>query len=66
MLIPLLSGLVGLAFVGLMIGAVVTTLLMAGPQMVAMPAAVLVLAMIIAWGRRRRTAQLVALVRNYR
>lgn len=64
LLIPLLSGLAGLAFVGLMIGAVIITSLMFGIELVAMPAAVLVLAAIIAWGRRRRTAQFIALVRN--
>lgn len=62
LLIPLLSGLAGLAFVGLMVGAVVTTLLMFGADMVGVPAVVLVLAGIIAWGRRRRTAELIALV----
>lgn len=65
LLIPLLCGLAGLAFVGLMIGAVITTLLMFGIEMVAMPAAALALAAMIAWGRRRRTAHLVALVRNH-
>ncbi|HEY2764929.1 MAG TPA: DoxX family protein [Pseudonocardiaceae bacterium] len=65
LLIPLLCGLAGLAFVGLMIGAVITTLLVFGAGMVAMPAVVLLLAAIIAWGRRSRTAQLIALVGNY-
>lgn len=65
LLIPLLCGLAGLAFVGLMIGAVLTTLLMFGVELVAMPTAVLVLVTIIAWGRRRRTAQLIALVRRH-
>ncbi|HEY6424755.1 MAG TPA: DoxX family protein [Pseudonocardiaceae bacterium] len=64
LLIPLLSGLAGLAFVSLMIGAVVTTLLVFGAEMVAMPAVVLLLAAIIAWTRRRHTAQLIALIRN--
>lgn len=66
LLIPRLAGLAGLAFVGLMIGAVVvTTLLSMGAHMVAPPAVVLVLAAVIAWGRRRRTAELVALVRSH-
>lgn len=65
LLIPLLCGLAGLAFVGLMIGAVITTLLMFGVELVATPTAVLVLAAIIAWGRRRRTAQLIELVRRH-
>ena len=62
LLIPLLSGLAGLAFVGLMIGAVVTTLLVFDGEMVALPALVLALATIIAWGRRRHTAQLIGLL----
>jgi len=49
---PPLAGLAGLAFVGLMIGAVVSTLLVFGAKLVAMPAAVLVLAVIIDWGRQ--------------
>jgi len=65
LLIPRLSGLAGLAFVGLMVGAVVTTLVMFGTGMVALPAVVLVLVTIIAWGRRRRTAELIALVRDH-
>jgi uncharacterized membrane protein YphA (DoxX/SURF4 family) len=65
LLIPRLCGLAGLAFVGLMIGAVVATLLTFGPGLLAMPSAVLVLAAIIAWGRRHSTADLVSLVRSY-
>lgn len=65
LLIPRLAGLAGLAFVGLMIGAVITTLLTMGAGMVALPAAVLVLAAVIAWGRRRRTGELMALVRHH-
>ena len=66
LLIPLLGGLAGLAFVGLMTGAVLSTLLVFGPELVVMPAIVLVLVAIIAWGRRGRSAQLLALVRNHR
>ena len=66
LLIPLLCGLAGLAFVGLMTGAVLSTLLVFGPELVVMPAIVLVLVAIIAWGRRGRSAQLLALVRNHR
>lgn len=62
LLIPLLSGLAALAFVGLMIGAVVTTLLVFDGEMVALPAALLVLVAIIAWARRRRTAPLIGLL----
>ncbi len=65
LLTPLLSGLAGLAFVSLMIGAVLTTLLMSGFQLVVFPAAVLVLAAVIAWGRRRSVTRLIALIRHY-
>ncbi len=61
LLIPRLAGLAGLAFVGLMIGAVVASLPF-GAAMVVVPAAVGVLAAVIAWGRRRSTVELVALV----
>jgi uncharacterized membrane protein YphA (DoxX/SURF4 family) len=65
LLIPLLSGLAGFAFVGLMIGAVLTTLSMFGLQLVAFPVAVLVMAAIIAWGRRHSVTRLIALIRHY-
>jgi uncharacterized membrane protein YphA (DoxX/SURF4 family) len=65
LVIPLLSGLAGFAFVGLMIGAVFTTLLMFGPQLVVFPAVVLVLAAIIAWARRRSVTRLIALIRHH-
>jgi uncharacterized membrane protein YphA (DoxX/SURF4 family) len=64
LLTPRLAGPAGLAFIGLMVGAVITTLLMFGPSLVAMPAAVLVAVAIIAYGRRGQTAQLVALTRS--
>jgi uncharacterized membrane protein YphA (DoxX/SURF4 family) len=64
LLIPRLSGLAGLCFVGLMVGAVITTLLTGGASMVVLPAVVLVLAAVIAWGRRGRTAELVTWVRG--
>ncbi|MGH4013473.1 MAG: hypothetical protein ACRDSL_05965 [Pseudonocardiaceae bacterium] len=48
-----------------MIGAVLSTLLVLGASMVAMPAAVLVLVAVIAWGRRRTTADLIALARRH-
>lgn len=63
LLIPPLAGLAGAAFVALMIGAIISTLLTSGVGLVAFPVAVLVLAAIIAWGRRRRTVELLALVR---
>jgi uncharacterized membrane protein YphA (DoxX/SURF4 family) len=65
LLIPLLSGLAGFAFVGLMIGAVLTTLLMFGAQLVVFPAAVLALVAIITWGRRHSVTRLSALIRHY-
>lgn len=64
LLIPILSGLAGLAFVGLMIGAIVFGVAVFGGAGVAIPVVVLVLAAIIAWGRRGRTAELVGLVRS--
>jgi uncharacterized membrane protein YphA (DoxX/SURF4 family) len=66
LLIPVLSGLAGLAFVGLMIGAVITQAVVFDGEMVALPAVVLVVVAIIAWGRRRRNADLVALLKNPR
>lgn len=65
LLIPVLSGLAGLAFAGLMIGAVVVHLFVVG-EGAALVAAYLVLAAVIAWGRRGRTAQLIDLVRGAR
>jgi uncharacterized membrane protein YphA (DoxX/SURF4 family) len=64
LLIPPLVGLAGLALTALMVGAVISTLLTSA-ELVAIPAAVLVLTGIIAWGRRRRTAELIALVRSW-
>lgn len=64
LLIPLLSGLAGLAFIGLMIGAVVTQIVVSHGEMVALPAIVLVAVAVIAWGRRRYTARLFELLRT--
>jgi uncharacterized membrane protein YphA (DoxX/SURF4 family) len=58
LLIPILAGLAGLAFVGLMIGAIITQATVFDGEMVAIPAAVLVFVAIIAWGRRHSTARL--------
>lgn len=63
LLIPLLSGLAGLAFVALLTGAVVVHLFVIG-EGVASALPLLVLAAVVAWGRRRRTAQLVRLLTN--
>lgn len=63
LLIPVLSGLAGLAFVGLMVGAIATHLFVIGEG--AAPLVVyVVLAAVIAWGRRNRTAELVSVVRR--
>lgn len=64
LLVPRLAGLAGLAFVGLMVGAVTATLLTFGVAMVLVPAAYLALATAIAWGRRSGVAELVATVRG--
>ena len=66
LLIPVLCGLAALCQVALMIGAVITTLVFfgAGPLLIT-PAVVLVVVSVIAWARRRRTADLVALIRRY-
>ena len=65
LLIPRLAGPAGLGLVALMIGAVLSTLLLVGAAMVAFPLAVLVLVAIIAWGRRRSTADFIALARRH-
>lgn len=61
--VPRLMGLAATAFVALMIGAVIVTLAVDGPAMVALPAGTLVASAIIAWARRRETARLVARLR---
>jgi hypothetical protein len=66
LLVPVLCGLAALAQVALMIGAVLLTLIfVGGGAMLAMPAGTLVVVSVIAWARRRRTVELVALVRRY-
>jgi putative oxidoreductase len=52
-----LVGLAGLAFVGLMVGALVVTVAVVGGSVV-LPLVLLVLSAVIAWGRRRSTARL--------
>lgn len=64
LLIPRLCGLAGLAFIGLMTGAVIVTVSTLGVAMAVMPAVVLVVVAVIAWGRRHRTAALVDMVRQ--
>lgn len=65
LLIPRLAGLAGLAFVGLMVGAVAMTVLTHGIAMAATPAVVGLLAAVIAWGRRRSVVALIATVRGH-
>lgn len=66
LLVPVLCGLAALAQVALMIGAVLLTLIfVGGGAVLAMPAGTLVVVSVIAWARRRRTVELVELVRRY-
>ncbi|HEX6076888.1 MAG TPA: DoxX family protein [Micromonosporaceae bacterium] len=58
LLIPRLSGLAALGFVGLMVGAVITEAVVGG--FVVFPLVLLVLAAIVAYGRRDRTAALLS------
>lgn len=60
MFVPVLTGLAATCFVALMIGAVIATLAVGGGVLVAIPATVLVLVSILAWGRRDSTQRLVA------
>lgn len=64
LLVPRIAGAAALALVALMVGAVVLTLVFVGAAMAAIPATVLVAVAVVAWGRRRSTAELVALVRR--
>ncbi|MBW0115863.1 DoxX family protein [Pseudonocardia abyssalis] len=64
LLIPRLMGLAATGLVLLMIGAVIATLVFVGGPLVAVPAVYLVLVSILAWGRRRSTAELVASLRR--
>lgn len=67
LLIPRLVGLAALAFVALMTGAVIATVLVMGADpLVFVPFTVGVLCVVLAWGRRRSTADLLALVRGHR
>ena len=64
LLVPRIAGAAALALVALMVGAVVLTLVFVGAAMAVIPATVLVAVAVVAWGRRRSTAELVALVRR--
>ena len=64
MFIPVLTGLAAACFVALMVGAVIATLAIGGGVLAAIPATVLVVAAIVAWGRRDSTRRLVARLRH--
>ena len=64
MFVPRLTGLAALCFVALMIGAVTITWAIGGGVLVAIPAAVGVLAAMVAWGRRNSTRRLIAQLRR--
>jgi len=64
MFVPRLTGLAALCFVALMIGAVIATLAVGGGMLAVIPAVVLVLVAIVAWGRRDSTRALVAQLRR--
>jgi uncharacterized membrane protein YbaN (DUF454 family) len=59
MFIPRLTGLAATCFVALMIGAVTMTLAIGGGALAVIPATVLVLAAVVAWGRRDSTRRLI-------
>ncbi|TYB57918.1 DoxX family protein [Nonomuraea sp. PA05] len=57
LLVPRLAGVAGLALAGLMAGAVVTEAFVSGGGVV-LPLGLLVLCLVVAWGRRRETERL--------
>ena len=61
-MLQVVSGLAALAFAGLMIGAITTQIVVFDGELVQIPAVFLVLVAVVAWGRRDRTAQLIALL----
>lgn len=64
LVIPILSGLSALAFMGLMIGAFITQVTVFDGQYAITPVILFVIFGGIAWVRRNHTAELVALVRK--
>lgn len=64
LLVPRLMGLAATGLVLLMVGAVIATVVFVGGALVAVPAVYLVLVAILAWGRRRDTAELIASLRR--
>lgn len=64
LLIPVLSGVSGIALIGLMIGAFITQLTVFDGENALTPVIFLALFAVVAWVRRQRTAEFVALVRS--
>ncbi|WP_406363788.1 DoxX family protein [Streptomyces sp. NBC_01579] len=64
LLVPLLSGVAAMAFVGLLAGASVVQLTLLDPVNAIMPALLIVLVVLIARDRQESTARLIALVRR--
>jgi hypothetical protein len=62
--IPRLTGLAATCFIGLMVGAVTTTVIYVDAATAVLPAAVLVVVAIIAYGRRQSTVDLFRSVRR--
>jgi putative oxidoreductase len=65
LLVPRLAGVAGLAFVGLMAGAVVVEAFVTGGWVV-LPLALLVMSAVVAWGRRDSTARLLGKTQSVR
>lgn len=64
LVIPILSGVSAIALIGLMIGAFITQLTVFDGENALTPVILLVLFAVIAWVRRQKTVELVALVRR--
>ncbi|WP_455361072.1 DoxX family protein [Streptomyces sp. SYSU K21746] len=64
LLIPVLSGVAALAFIGLMIGAFVTQVTVFDGQYAITPLILIVPLALIAWTRRHHNAELIALARR--
>ncbi|GAA2756087.1 hypothetical protein GCM10009872_14470 [Actinopolymorpha rutila] len=64
LLVPLLAGLAGLAFIGLMVGAFITQLTVMDGKNAATPVIVAVVVGFVAWGRRGRTTELFGRLRR--
>lgn len=62
LVIPILSGLAAVAFMGLMVGALITSFVALDGKNFFTPILLFVIAAIIAWGRRDRLVELLAFV----